>query len=164
MKKENYIRLMDWGNSTERRKRLIIFVNEFVTNIIYCAYPALLLWLVVQWDVRLWKTILVPGVSFVLVSIFRHIYNQERPYTAFNYPSVVKKNKIGKSMPSRHVFSAMIVSVAFYYINPILSIPIGICAVVMCFGRVMGGVHYPKDVVVGTILGIGMGVIGFFYM
>jgi membrane-associated phospholipid phosphatase len=162
MKKETYIRLMDWGTATEQRKNLIIYWNMFVTFVIYAAYPLLMLYLMVSRDMRFWKALLVPGISFVLVSVFRYVYNQERPYIAFNYPSVIKKNKRGKSMPSRHVFSAVIVAMTFYYICPLLSIPVGVCAGLMCVGRVVAGVHYPKDVLVGAVLGIVMGIIGFY--
>ena len=162
MKRETYIRLMDWGREKECRTQLIKGINLFVTLVVYAIYPMMIFGLFLQWDERIWKAVLVPGISFVLVSVFRYIYNQERPYIAFNYPSVVKKNKIGKSMPSRHVFSAVIVAMTCYYIWPPLSVPVGICAVVMCFGRVLAGVHYPKDVIVGTVLGIGMGMIGFY--
>lgn len=32
----------------------------------------------------------------------------------------------------------------------------------MCFMRVIAGVHFPKDVIVGAIIGILSGVIGFY--
>lgn len=163
MKKETYIRLMDWGKSTKRRTWWIEALNRYVTNVMYLAYPCLLLWMMLQRDERILKTILVPGISFVLVSIFRNLYDAPRPYVAFSYPSVVKKDKTGKSMPSRHVFSAVIVTVTFYYIVPPISIPMGICALSVCIGRVLAGVHYPKDVIVGAILGLIMGIIGFYY-
>ena len=55
------------------------------------------------------------------------------------------------------------VAVTFYYVIPLFSIPMGVCALIVCIGRVLAGVHYPKDVIVGAILGLIMGIIGFYY-
>ena len=162
MNKERYIRLMDWGKSSQRKTWWIHFINQFTTDFISIVYPILLMVLVLQGDERLIRAVFVPAISFVLVSIFRHSYDEKRPYIVYEYEPVIRKDKVGKSMPSRHVFSAFIVAMTFLYIQPFLSIPVFLCAVAMCFGRVISGVHYTKDVIVGTILGIGLGIIGFY--
>ncbi len=164
MNRETYIRLMDWGNADQKRIRGIYLLNQLVTYIIYIAYPALALYLFMERDKRLWKIVLVPGVSFLLVSVFRAVYDEKRPYVAFDYKPVIQKEKKGKSMPSRHVFSAMILSAAFFYIVPASGIFMFVCALLMCVGRVLAGVHYPKDVLVGALLGLGMGLVGFYVL
>ena len=155
---------MDWGNADQKRIRGIYLLNQLVTYIIYIAYPALALYLFMERDKRLWKIVLVPGVSFLLVSVFRAVYDEKRPYVAFDYKPVIQKEKKGKSMPSRHVFSAMILSAAFFYIVPASGIFMFVCALLMCVGRVLAGVHYPKDVLVGALLGLGMGLVGFYVL
>ena len=164
MNRETYIRLMDWGNADQKRIRGIYLLNQLVTYIIYIAYPALALYLFMERDKRLWKIVLVPGVSFLLVSVFRAVYDEKRPYVAFDYKPVIQKEKKGKAMPSRHVFSAMILSAAFFYIVPASGIFMFVCALLMCVGRVLAGVHYPKDVLVGALLGLGMGLVGFYVL
>ena len=65
-------------------------------------------------------------------------------------------------MPSRHVFSAFVIAMSALYI----CIPLGICmmllAVIMAFERVICGVHFPKDVIAGAVIGIVSGIIGFY--
>ena len=131
LNRETYIRLMDWGNADQKRIRGIYLLNQLVTYIIYIAYPALALYLFMERDKRLWKIVLVPGVSFLLVSVFRAVYDEKRPYVAFDYKPVIQKEKKGKSMPSRHVFSAMILSAAFFYIVPASGIFMFVCALML---------------------------------
>ncbi len=164
MNRENYIRLMDWGKTDQKRSRRICLLNELTTDFIYVMYPALVLYLAVLRDARWWKVVLVPAVSFLLVSAFRYFYDEKRPYEAFDYEPVMKKRKQGKSMPSRHVFSATVIATAYLYISPLPAVVVFVCASLMCAGRVLAGVHYPKDVIVGALLGIGIGIIGFFIL
>lgn len=164
MNRERYIRLMDWGTEKGRRTFLIVHVNKFVTAIVYIAYPVLLYELIKNGSEMTYKVLLVPAVSLFLVSVFRYLYNEERPYIVYEIDPIMQKKEPGKSMPSRHVFSAFIIAMAFLYVQPILSIPVFICAIVMGIGRILAGIHYPKDVIVGAILGIGMGALGFFIL
>ena len=74
-----------------------------------------------------------------------------------------EKNKKGESMPSRHVFSAFIIGMAFFYIGEIpLGIIVFVCGLIIAIVRVISGVHFPKDVIVGALVGILCGVVGFF--
>ena len=90
------------------------------------------------------RFVAVTAISFILVSIVRRFINSERPYTMYDFKPIIEKNKKGESMPSRHVFSAFIIGMAFLYIG------------------VISGVHFPKDVIVGALVGILCGVVGFF--
>ncbi len=60
-------------------------------------------------------------------------------------------------MPSRHVFSATIISMACLHASLTMGM---ICLTLSAFlglVRVLGGVHFPKDVVVGYICGLVVG-------
>lgn len=143
-------------------EEIVKYGNVLVTRIIYVAFLMLLAILLVKKDERIVRVVLVTGISFGLVSVFRHFYNEKRPYTIYDFQPVVKKNKTGESMPSRHVFSGFVIGMAFLYIQPYFSIPVFICSLIMCFGRVVAGVHFPKDVIAGAMIGIISGIIGFF--
>ena len=54
-------------------------------------------------------------------------------------------------MPSRHVFSMTIIAVSWFVISPIIGSILLICSLIMGMIRVIGGVHYPSDVIVGFI-------------
>ena len=105
----------------------------------------------------------VTAISFILVSIVRRFINSERPYTMYDFKPIIEKNKKGESMPSRHVFSAFIIGMAFFYIGEIpLGIIVFVCGLIIAIVRVISGVHFPKDVIVGALVGILCGAVGFF--
>lgn len=141
---------------------IVKYGNILVTRIVYMAFFMLLVMLAIQKDERMIRVVLVTGTSFILVSIVRHFLNAPRPYTLYDFDSIVKKNKAGESMPSRHVFSTFVIGMAFFYTYPVIGIIIFADGILMCFGRVVAGVHFPKDVIVGAIIGILSGVIGFY--
>lgn len=66
-------------------------------------------------------------------------------------------------MPSRHVFSATIISMAILRLNLILGIFFLILSLVIALCRVLGGVHYPRDVMVGFLVGIVCGLLLFLF-
>lgn len=128
--------------------------NRFFTLLCYIGYPALLLWLLAAQDQRLWKAILVPAVSFVLVSLFRKGVNRRRPYEALDIRPLIHKNTKGKSFPSRHVFSVFVIAMTWGWICPPVGAALMAVGVLVALIRVIGGVHYPSDVLAGAIAGI----------
>ncbi len=59
------------------------------------------------------------------------------------------------SFPSGHAASAFAFAYAVGRGLPLLSVPIGLLAGAVAVSRVHTGVHYPSDVVIGSILGAG---------
>lgn len=145
----------------EKRRRALLAVNRVLTYGCYAAYPLLLATLAVQRDVRFWRALLVPGISFVLLSLVRRLINAPRPYEALDIDPLIHKDTHGKSLPSRHVFSMFVIAMTFLWLLPPLGILLLICGVVLAAVRVIGGVHYPRDVIVGAAVGVLAGVVGF---
>lgn len=163
MKKETYIKMVNSIQGKKRLKRALVFANSILTGLVYISFPILLLALAYNKKYnQLIRIVLVCGISFVLVSVFRYFYNAKRPYAIYEYEPVVAKEKEGQSMPSRHVFSAFVIACAFAYINPKFSIIFFVVATLIAIHRVIVGVHFIKDVVVGAVIGIVSGIIGFF--
>ena len=112
-----------------------------------------------------WKGLLafffLPAIGFGLLSAIRKRLNQARPYEKWSIQPLLAKDTSGKSMPSRHVFSATVISMCLLYFFWLpglfcLLLSVGLAAV-----RVIGGVHYPKDVLVGYLCGICWGALLF---
>ena len=105
--------------------------------------------------------ILVPAFGFVLLTLLRKWINQPRPYETWGIVPLLDKDSSGNSMPSRHVFSATIISMACLHAN----LPVGLILLVLSaflgLVRVLGGVHYPKDVLVGYACGLLLGILFF---
>ncbi len=140
-------------------KKLVIILDRTITVVTAIAYIAVLVMFFIENKVSFIEAILVPGISFVLVSAFRHIYNAPRPYEVTGIPPMTGKNTKGKSMPSRHTFSIFIIAMTVFYYDYRLGIPMLVFGVVLAALRVIERVHFVKDVVVGAILGVGFGLI-----
>ena len=108
-------------------------------------------------------SILVPALGFVLLTLVRKWINQPRPYETWEIVPLLDKDSSGHSMPSRHVFSATIISMACLHAN----LPVGLILLVLSallgLVRVLGGVHYPKDVLVGYACGLLWGILFFIF-
>ena len=107
--------------------------------------------------------IMVPAFGFVLLTLVRKWINQPRPYETWGIVPLLDKDSSGNSMPSRHVFSATIISMACVHAN----LPVGLVLLVLSaflgLVRVLGGVHYTKDVLVGYACGLIWGILFFIF-
>lgn len=162
MTKETYEKITRSLREHPRRIRFLQSTNKILTISVYCAYPALLLFAAVQKDMRFWRILLTPAVSFLLVSGFRRLLNAPRPYEALDIVPLIKKDTKGKSFPSRHIFSVFVIAMAFLYISFPLGILFTAIGLLLAIVRVIGGVHFPKDVIAGAVIGILSGIIGIY--
>ena len=105
----------------------------------------------------------IPASGFVILSLFRKKINHPRPYETWDISPLLDKDSSGQSMPSRHVFSATIISMACLH----ASLPVGLTCLLFSallgLVRVLGGVHYPKDVLVGYAYGLVWGFLFFLF-
>lgn len=133
---------------------LLSLLNSTITKLMYLLYPLFLVY--IAWDSprQLLSYLLIPGISFLLVSLVRKLINQERPYEKWNITPLIAKDTVGQSMPSRHVFSATMISMCFLSYNVCLGSVLLLLSVILAVCRVLAGVHYPKDVLVGMLLGL----------
>lgn len=100
------------------------------------------------------------AVGYVMVTVMRRIINAPRPYELRSYYKDVPKNKSGESFPSRHAYSAFVISTLAWLLNPIVSISCAVMSVCLCLSRVLVGIHFGRDVVCGAIIGILAGAVG----
>ena len=112
-----------------------------------------------------WKGLLasffLPAIGFGLLSAIRKRLNQARPYEKWAIQPLLAKDTSGKSMPSRHVFSATVISMCLLYFFWLPGLICLLLSAGLALVRVIGGVHYPKDVVIGYLCGICWGALIF---
>ena len=158
MKRETYVSMLSKIRKSPVLYGYVVWSDRILTKISYIIYP---LYLMLNKKPELAKEILVPAVSFVVLSIFLYLYNAPRPYEVFDTPSLIRKDTRGKSFPSRHVFSAFVIAVTVFYTCHPLGSFLGICSLLLAISRVLGGVHFTKDVLAGAVSGILCGMLLF---
>lgn len=162
MTKETYLRLSAPFKKNIALRQAFVCTDFGLTGLVYLSYPVLLAVLFFTKDIRFWRCLFVPAVSFLAVSGLRKLVNAQRPYDKLHFRPLLNKNKHGESFPSRHVFSVFVISMAFYYTCLPIGIVLTAVGVLMAVVRVVGGVHFPHDVLAGAAIGILSGVLGFF--
>ena len=139
--------------------------NRFMTVVMPMIYLTLLATIYLQEGLgkQVLMYVFIPASGFVILSFLRKKINAPRPYEEWDIKPLLDRDSPGQSMPSRHVFSATIISMACLHTSLTMGM---ICLILSAFlglVRVLGGVHYPKDVVVGYICGLVWGVIFFLF-
>ena len=103
----------------------------------------------------------IPASGFVILSFLRKKINAPRPYEVWEIVPLLDRDSPGQSMPSRHVFSATIISMACLHASLTMGMICLTLSALLGLVRVLGGVHFPKDVLVGYICALVWGVIFF---
>ena len=139
--------------------------NRFMTVVMPMIYLTLLATTYLQQGLgkQVLIYVFVPASGFVILSLFRKKLNAPRPYEVWEIVPLLDRDSPGQSMPSRHVFSATIISMACLHASLSVGVIMLILSVFLGLVRVLGGVHYPKDVVVGYICGLVWGVLFFLF-
>lgn len=145
---------------TPARQKMLVWLNRLVTGSVYAAYTLLCIILAVRLDQRLIPVLAIPAVPFALLSFYRKKVNAPRPYEILNIAPLLKPHRQGKSFPSRHVFSAFVIATTIAGFWPAPGLTIAVLGALLMLIRVIGGVHFPKDVIAGAIIGIASGGVG----
>ena len=137
--------------------------NRLMTVVMPIVYLTLLATTYLQEGLgkQIWMYFFVPASGFVILSLLRKKLNAPRPYEVWEIVPLLDRDSPGQSMPSRHVFSATIISMACLHASLSVGVILLVLSALLGLVRVLGGVHYPKDVVVGYICALVWGVIFF---
>ena len=139
--------------------------NRFMTLVMPIVYLTLLVTTYLQqgFGKQVLMYVFVPASGFVILSLLRKKINAPRPYEVWEIIPLLDRDSPSQSMPSRHVFSATIISMACLHASLSVGVILLVLSALLGLVRVLGGVHYPKDVVVGYICGLVWGVIFFLF-
>lgn len=139
--------------------------NRFMTVVMPMIYLTLLATTYLQegLEKQVWIYVFIPASGFVILSLLRKKINAPRPYEEWTIKPLLDRDSPGQSMPSRHVFSATIISMACLHASLSVGVILLVLSALLGLVRVLGGVHFPKDVVVGYICGLVWGVLFFLF-
>lgn len=145
--------------------RLLRTFNRFMTVVMPIVYLTLLATTYFQEGLgkQVGIYLFIPASGFVILSFLRKKINAPRPYEEWDIKPLLDRDSPGQSMPSRHVFSATIISMACLHASLSVGVILLVLSAFLGLARVSGGVHYLKDVVVGYIFGLVWGVIFFLF-
>ncbi|WP_180947919.1 MULTISPECIES: phosphatase PAP2 family protein [Streptococcus] len=139
--------------------------NRFMTVVMPMIYLTLLATTYLQEGLgkQVLVYVFIPASGFVILSFLRKKINAPRPYEEWTIKPLLDRDSPGQSMPSRHVFSATIISMACLHASLSVGVILLVLSALLGLVRVLGGVHFPKDVVVGYICALVWGVIFFLF-
>lgn len=145
--------------------RLLRAFNRLMTVVMPIVYLILLATTYLQQGLgkQVLIYVFVPASGFVILSLLRKKINAPRPYEEWDIKPLLDRDSPGQSMPSRHVFSATIISMACLHASLIVGFILLILSIFLGLVRVLGGVHFPKDVVVGYMCALVWGVLFFLF-
>lgn len=137
--------------------------NRFMTVVMPMIYLTLLATTYLQQGLgkQVGIYLFIPASGFVILTLLRKKINAPRPYEVWGIVPLLDRDSPGQSMPSRHVFSATIISTAYLHASLSVGVILLVLSAFLGLVRVLGGVHYPKDVVVGYMCALVWGVIFF---
>ena len=142
--------------------RALNIVNHGIVVVFYAAYALLLGWACVSDPWKLAPLVGVTAVGFAAVSFFRRRFNAPRPYECCAIAPLIARDGAGKSFPSRHAFSAFAIAASWFAASAPVAVVLLVAAVVLAICRVLGGVHFPRDVVAGAFIGSATGALAAF--
>ena len=142
-------------------KNFITKANACISYLFYVTYPLLLIYVLFTHQNDIWKTLAIPGISFILVTLLRKKIGRIRPYECFQISPMIAKETKQNSMPSRHIFSTFVITMAVLYYDERFGLFLLVFSIIEAILRVIGGVHFMSDVLVGALLGICSGLLIF---
>lgn len=90
-----------------------------------------------------------------------HAVAEARPWQGLPHALILAGHSTDFSFPSDHAVMAGAVTAGLLLYHRRLGIIAAIAAVILCFGRVYIGAHYPQDVAAGLLIGAGVILAGY---
>lgn len=94
------------------------------------------------------------GLKILLYLIIKRWVRRKRPFENIEGIRFMIAPPDQFSFPSGHTAGAFVFAILFGHFFPIVSVPLLIWAALVGYSRIYVGVHYPTDVLAGSILGI----------
>lgn len=141
--------------------RAVNLIDKGLVIVIAAIYIVMAGFFAFTLDPRIIKFALVPAATFAVVTLVRAYINAPRPYELFDIDPIIAKDTHGLSMPSRHVASAVIIACAITWITVPGGIAALLASVLVAAARIVGGVHFPRDVFAAMAISAAFGAIGF---
>ena len=112
------------------------------------------------------RALLVPVGSFFLVQLVSNLLVYPKPYEKFGVEPAIPEDKAdGHSIPCKQAYWYTMIAFVFLFM---LTFPYRLIGVVLLVGaavlsaiRVIGGLHFTRDVIIGIVLALIFAYVGF---
>lgn len=105
------------------------------------------------WEISI-HALLAAGLGFVVREIIGAAFFRPRPFIAHAFEPLISLRWMDASFPSGHATVAFALAATVMRYDRLWGSLFVVFAVLVAWGRVFVGVHYPSDVIAGAILGI----------
>jgi len=106
------------------------------------------------WKMALEALITAVFTRFFLAEIIRLIWFKPRPFVTLNFIPLIDKSPTEASFPSGHASFYFALSTIVYCYNKKIGTFFYIISFLIVVARVFVGIHWPLDILFGTILGV----------
>ena len=110
------------------------------------------------------EAIVALGISQAIVQILKRGFGRERPYKMVQNINTFEIDLKDFSFPSGHTTASFCMAATLAFNMPRMAVVLYIMAMIIGISRIYLAVHYPTDVLVGIILGVGSSVIVHLYL
>lgn len=101
------------------------------------------------------RGVLAAGGAFIGNLLFSLVYFRPRPCAVLlHVNNLLHRSCVDKSLPSDHASIAFALAFSVVFVRPVLGSAMLVLAGTVAWGRIFVGVHYPLDVLVGTLVGL----------
>ena len=142
-------------------KQALIYANWLLTGLFALSYVLLLGYGFSKMEVgEIAQLIFIPALTLFLVWTLQQCIDRPRPYDmdgANITPILIKKKTEHTSFPSRPAASAFVIGMIFLPHFTGVGVILLALAFAVAYLRFMLGLHYPSDVIGGSVLGILVG-------
>ena len=89
----------------------------------------------------------------------KELTSRPRPFIAHPEPDPLMGTSLDVSFPSGHAATSFAGATVLALAHRRAAVPLYLLAALIAWSRVYVGVHYPGDVLVGAVLGVGIGLV-----
>ncbi len=152
-------------NSRGNRPPLLDWLMLGLTQLGSFIFALILAFVFYFTEIKLFAYSLIFGVITLglMIEIMKLFIRRVRPYIKLKKIRIVGSKASGRSFPSGHTGQAFFLAsliVHYYHVNIYLWILLYATALLVGITRIYVGMHYPRDVLAGAILGTAWGIIG----
>ena len=145
--------LYQWGQRLPWLGLTMTWVTRVSSLVFALIYLCALASLFSSRSSRLAAGLVGPALSMLTVQLARILFYRPRPFVTFDLESLVLQSD-SSSLPSQHATSAFAIATMVWFLHPRLGQLVFAAAGLTALSRVITGVHYPGDVILGACFGV----------